>query len=171
MVVCDIKAKRRRLLCQVHNWIIMVFQAKARSYNQQTLVVGCISNKKSMKKPPAGICPMRPSRPGVDFYKLILHFFYVLNGLINNTSLDIRSICQVIPQMISGWPFTHSWFRQYFRSNLYGRAPRGPRGVIKSDLIFLKWKCWVFALRLPQKGTNFEKPSKLEKNVKKHLFS
>ena len=132
----------------------MVFQAKARSYNQQTLVVGCISNKKSMKKPPAGICPMRPSRPGVDFYKLILHFFYVLNGLINNTSLDIRSICQVIPQMISGWPFTHSWFRQYFRSNLYGRAPRGPRGVIKSDFIFQKWKCWVFALRLPQKGTN-----------------
>ena len=66
---------------------------------------------------------------------------------------------------------THSRFRHYFCSNLYGRAPRGPRGVIKSDFFFQKWKCWVFALRLPQKGTNFEKPSRLEKNVKKYLFS
>ena len=96
----------------------MVFQAKARSYNQQTLVVGCISNKKSMKKTPAGICPMRPSRPGVDFYKLILHFFYVLNGLINITSLDIRSICQVIPQMIFGWPF-----RSILGRNSINRTP------------------------------------------------
>jgi len=76
-----------------------------------------------------------------------------------------------LPQLPAPAAPAHSRFGQYFCSNLYGRAPRGPRGVTKSDLIFLKWKCWVFALRLPQKGTNFEKPSKLEKNVKKHLFS
>ena len=35
----------------------------------------------------------------------------------------------------------------------------------------LEFSCWVFALELPQKGTNFEKSSKLKKNVKKTLFS
>ena len=34
---------------------------------------------------------------------------------------------------------SHSRFGHYFYSNLYGRAPRGPRGVKKSDL-FLEIK-------------------------------
>ena len=32
----------------------------------------------------------------------------------------------------------HSRFGHYFCSNLYGRAPRGPRGVKKSQLVFYK---------------------------------
>ena len=33
---------------------------------------------------------------------------------------------------------SHSRFGHYFCSNLYGHAPRGPRGVKKSDLFFYK---------------------------------
>ena len=48
---------------------------------------------------------------------------------------------------------------------------QGSQGCHKIRFYFSKMKELSFALRLPQKGTNFEKPSKLEKNVKKHLFS
>ena len=34
--------------------------------------------------------------------------------------------------------FIHSWFGHYFRSNPYGCAPRGPRGVKKSEFLFHK---------------------------------
>ena len=36
--------------------------------------------------------------------------------------------------------FAHSRIRHYFFSNLYGRTPRGPRGVKKSDFFFLQIK-------------------------------
>ena len=39
----------------------------------------------------------------------------------------------------------HSWFRHYFCSNLYVSAPRGPRGVKKSDFFFTNET--VFLLR------------------------
>ena len=66
---------------------------------------------------------------------------------------------------------THSRFRHYFCSNLYGSAPRGPRGVKKSDFFFHKWNCFPFALRLPPKDTNFRNHQNWRKNVKKTLFS
>ena len=71
----------------------------------------------------------------------------------------------------TGWmAWAHSKFGHYFCSNLYGRAPRGPRGVKKSEF-FLQKNVEFFPLELPQKGTNFKKLSKLKTNVKKTLFS
>ena len=39
--------------------------------------------------------------------------------------------CIVCGRILISWVYqgTHSWFRHYFCSNLYGSAPRGPRGV------------------------------------------
>ena len=45
-------------------------------------------------------------------------------------------------------------------------APPGVPGVSKNQIFFLQ----IFALEMPQKGTNFEKLSKLKKNVKKTVF-
>ena len=60
------------------------------------------------------------------------------------------------------------WFGHYFCSNLYGRAPGVP-GVSKNQIFFLQMNLLsFFALRLPQKGTNFEKSSKLKKNCQKN---
>ena len=42
--------------------------------------------------------------------------------------------------------FAHSRFGHYFCSNLYGCAPRGPRGVQKSRKIFYIWNWSLFAL-------------------------
>ena len=56
----------------------------------------------------------------------------------------------------------------YFCSNLYGRAPRGPRGVKKSDF-FLQIKLLSFYARIAPKRHKIPKSSKLKKNVKKIL--
>ena len=45
---------------------------------------------------------------------------------------------------------SHSRFGRYFCSNLYGRAPRGPRGVKKSDF-FYNLKLLSFCTRIAQK--------------------
>ena len=87
---------------------------------------------------------------------------------INNNIINIFSFLFFMLSLNCNQLISHSRFGHYFCSNLYGRAPRG---VKKSDFFFYKLNCWVFALELPQKGTNFEKSSKLKKNVKKTLFS
>ena len=48
--------------------------------------------------------------------------------------------------------------------------PQGSQGCQKIRIFFYKKNCWVLALRWPQKGTNFEKSSKLKKTVKKTCF-
>ena len=45
---------------------------------------------------------------------------------------------------------------------IYMDALPGVPGVSKNQIFFLQIYCLVFALRLPQKGTNFEKSSKLK---------
>jgi hypothetical protein len=52
----------------------------------------------------------------------------------------------------------------------YWCAPRGPRGVKKSEFFFYKKNCWAFVLKLPQKGTNFENCQKWKKMSKKPCF-
>ena len=46
--------------------------------------------------------------------------------------------CKIFPLLLT---VTHSRFRHYFCSNLYGSTPRGPRGVEKSDFFFYKENC------------------------------
>ena len=44
--------------------------------------------------------------------------------------------------------YTHSWFGHYFCSNLYGSAPRGPRGV-KNQNFILTYKIIEFLAEKP----------------------
>ena len=60
---------------------------------------------------------------------------------------------------------THSRFAHYFCSNLYGRAPRGPRGVKKSD--FLQIKLLSFCAKIAPKRHKLQKLSKLKKKCQK----
>ena len=56
---------------------------------------------------------------------------------------------------------------------IYGRAPRGPRGVKKSEF-FLQIKLLSFCARIAPKGTKrhkLRKIVKIEKKCKKNLFS
>ena len=55
---------------------------------------------------------------------------------------------------------THSRFGHYFYSNLYGRAPRGPRGVKKSDLFFLQIKLLSSCAKIAPKRHKLRKLSK-----------
>ena len=108
-----------------------------------------------------------------------------MSSSLNHLKINLVSFrtfrCPLFPKPVAWfglfWPlltarqlYTHSRFGHYFCSNLYGSAPRGPRGVKRCAWIHLTCHLRFGALILPQKGTNFEKPSKLEKNVKKHLF-
>ena len=61
-------------------------------------------------------------------------------------------------------PGAHSRFRHYFSSNLYKRAPRGPRGVKRCPRIHLTCHLRFGALILSLDWQNFEKPSKLKKS-------
>ena len=67
-------------------------------------------------------------------------------------------------------PVTHSRFRHYFCSNLYGSAPRGPWGVKKSDF-FLQIKLLSFCTKIAPKMHKLRKIIKiLKKCQKKHVF-
>ena len=65
---------------------------------------------------------------------------------------------------------THSRFGHYFYSNLYGRAPRGPRGVKMTGRTQGSIPWYVFALVFSQNWENYKKPQKSTKIVKKRLF-
>ena len=80
-------------------------------------------------------------------------------------------LCYLLKHWCYLFNCAHSQFGHYFCSNLYGSAPRGPRGVKKLDFFFHKWNCFPFALRLPPKDTNFKNHQNWRKNVKKTLFS
>ena len=60
-------------------------------------------------------------------------------------------------------------FELKFFSFHYWRAPRGPKGVKKS-LFFYKWNCFLFALRLPPKDTNFKNHQNWRKMSKEPCF-
>ena len=61
---------------------------------------------------------------------------------------------------------THSRFGHYFCSNLYGRAPRGPRGVKISDF-FLQIKLLSFCTRMAPKTQKLRNIVKIEKKCQK----
>jgi hypothetical protein len=62
----------------------------------------------------------------------------------------------------------HSRFGHYFCSNLYGRAPRGPRGVKKSEF-FLQIKLLSFCARIAPKRHKLQKIVKIEQKCLKNL--
>ena len=66
-------------------------------------------------------------------------------------------------------PPTHSRFGHYFCSNLYGSAPRGPRGVKKSDFFFSQMKLFSFCAKIAPKRHKLQKSSKLKKKCQKNL--
>jgi hypothetical protein len=59
-------------------------------------------------------------------------------------------------------------FGHYFCSNLYGRAPRGPRGVEKSDFFF-QIKLLSFSARIAPKRHKIRKIIKIEKKCQKNF--
>ena len=64
-----------------------------------------------------------------------------------------------------------SRFGHYFCSNLYGCAPRGPRGVKKSDF-FLQIKLLSSCVKIAPKSHKLQKIVKIEKKkCQKTLFS
>ena len=65
---------------------------------------------------------------------------------------------------------SHSRFGHNFCSNLYGCAPRGPRGVKKSEF-FLQIKLLSFCARIAPKRQKLRKIVKIEKKCQKTLFS
>ena len=67
------------------------------------------------------------------------------------------------------WTSTHSRFGHYFCSNLYGSAPRGPRGVKKSDFFFSQMKLFSFCAKIAPKRHKLQKSSKLKKKCQKTL--
>ena len=64
---------------------------------------------------------------------------------------------------------SHSQIRSYLYSNLYGRAPRGVRGVKNSENKNTK-NCWVLSLELSQNWGNFKKLENWKKIIKNHAF-
>ena len=74
--------------------------------------------------------------------------------------------CALLPHLVMYLLyFTHSRFGHYFYSNLYGRAPRDPRGVKKSDS-FLQIKLLSFCAKIAPKRHKLRKSSKWKKNGK-----
>ena len=61
---------------------------------------------------------------------------------------------------------SHSRFRHYFCSNIYGRTPRGPRGVKKSESFFLQIKLLSFCAKIAPKRHKLQNIIKIEKNAK-----
>ena len=71
--------------------------------------------------------------------KLSLCFLTIDSEIVKNISLLNGQSLQVLDlYYVKGTVYilAHSRFGHYFCSNLYGRAPRGPRSVKKSDFFY-----------------------------------
>ena len=108
--------------------------------------------------------PMKTSESNQNFFftlfSLLLLFYTVL--------CILHICCQLSATHKKGYvhstvgSFSHSRFGKYFCSNLYGRTPRGPRGVKKPDF-FLQIKLLSFCARIAPKRHKLRKIIKIEK--------
>ena len=91
-----------------------------------------------------------------------------------NSAVKIQAQLEVRPFEVLVWydsavSYSNSRCGHYFCSNLYGRVPRGPSGVKKSDF-FLQIKLLSFCTRIAPKRHKLRKIVKIgKKNVKKKL--
>ena len=76
---------------------------------------------------------------------------------------------QKLPLVVSRPNGSHSRFGHYFCSNIYGRTPRGPRGVKKSDLFFLQIILLSFCANIALGRHKLRKIIKIGKKCQKNL--
>ena len=86
-------------------------------------------------------------------------------SIVKDSSADLGVNFKIVQNRPTVKAVSHSRFRHYFCSNLYGSAPRGPRGVKKSDFFFSQIKLLSFCANIAPKRHKLRKTIKIEKKM------